>query len=70
MVIVDALLSWFVSAPQMAPAAGDCNIPAINAALTDCGSALVDQLAILIFYLVQLGGQFLPALGVISGPMS
>ena len=69
MVIVDALLGWFVTTPEMV-IGGACNIPAINADLTGCGALLVDQLAVLIYYLVQLGGQFLPALGVITGPIA
>jgi hypothetical protein len=65
MVLCDAVLDKFVTVSAFW-AAGDCNIVAINAGLTGCGTALVDQLTALIYYLVQLGGQLLPALAPIT----
>lgn len=71
MLIVDKVLGAFVNTPEMWIPNSDtvCNIPAINATMTDCGTALVDQLTTLIYYVVQLGGQLLPALGVVSGDL-
>ena len=67
MVIVDKVLGAFVMQPIAVFSNQEdmCNIPAISANLTPCGQALVDQLTTLIYYLVQMGGQLLPALGVV-----
>ena len=72
MLITDALLEKFVTVGWAYTDLGEayCNIGAINGELTACGSALVDQLVTLIYYAVQLGGQLLPALGAVNGPLS
>ena len=68
MLIVDAVLEKFATV-TMYEAVGNCDISAVNGELTACGQALVDELVTLIFYVVQLGGQLLPALGAVNGPL-
>lgn len=62
MVITDEILGYFATAVPMT-AAGACNIAGINAELNGCGEALVAELAKLIYFAANLGGQFFAALG-------
>jgi len=64
--IVDGILEAFVSVEMayLSAGTGVCNIPVAAATVNDCGDALVDNIALLVYYLTYLGGNFFAALGV------
>ena len=64
MLIVDAVLGQFATVSMTALNADYCNINQVSGSLTNCGQALVDSLVSMVYFAVQLGGQLLPALGV------
>ena len=60
--IVDSVLSVFVTISE-ANIGDACGILGVNATLTPCGIGLVADLADLVYYLINFGSGFLPALG-------
>jgi hypothetical protein len=67
MILVDAVLDKFVtvSTAPVPTALSNCTINAISGALTPCGVEIVDALEDLVYFLVKLGADMLPALGPI-----
>ncbi len=61
LVMLDQTLAIFASVEESAPF-GACNITAYNVQVNDCGTALIDTLADLIYYGSQLAGHLVKAL--------
>jgi len=64
MFLTDAILEFFVTVQTNADPS-NCGINYMTGSLTACGQSFVDMLDELIYSLVQLGANVLPALGVI-----
>jgi hypothetical protein len=65
MAIVNAVLDVFCSATWTA-AGGACNVQGIVTNITPCGEAIVTYATQLVYFVMQLGGQLLPALGAVE----
>ena len=61
--LVDQVLEEFVTVASVEPTSSNCGINAIVYTIQPCGVSLIDGLATVIFALVKLGNDFLPALG-------
>ena len=61
LVMLDQTLGVFASVSETAPF-GACNITAYNVQVNDCGPALIDTLADLIYYGTQIAGHLVKAL--------
>ena len=64
LILVDAVLGKFVTVTTEVSGA-NCAINQVSGGLTDCGQAIVNNLETLIYALVKLGSDMLPALGPI-----
>ena len=69
MIFVDALLEKFVtvSTAEVPSSQSNCLVNFISGGMTDCGTELINELETLIFYLLKVGGDLLPALGPLVG---
>ena len=61
LVMVDKTLGVFATVAETQPS-GACGITAYNVTVTECGTALVDTLANLIYHAITMAGHFVKAL--------
>jgi hypothetical protein len=61
LVMVDKTLGVFATVTETTPY-GACGITSYNVTVTDCGTALIDTLANLIYHGITMAGHFVKAL--------
>jgi hypothetical protein len=65
LVVLDQILEVFASV-DLVPAGGACNLTAYNVTISDCGNALIDDLAQLLYFLTEMGGHMIGSLVAIN----
>ena len=66
LVMLDQILEVFASV-ELTAAAGACNLTTYNVTISDCGNALIDDIAQLLYYLTELGGHMIGSLVAVGG---
>lgn len=65
LVMLDRILGVFASV-ELVPAGGACNLVAYNVTVSDCGNALIDDIAQLLYFLTEMGGHMIGSLVAIG----
>ena len=66
--LVDYVLDAWVNVEFDTVATGACSATQINYEVTECGAEIVLFVQQMVYFILQLGGYMLPALGAIPGP--